>query len=100
YDADGSGGGAAQLIATLANDFNYPPTPGSIASQDIIVLNGSSASGTTLNGTSGNDTLVGGAGNDTLNGNAGNDSLAGNDGNDSLDGGSGADTMNGGLGDD
>ena len=100
YDADGSGGGAALLIATLANDFNYPPSPGSIAAQDIAVLNGTTASGQTLNGTSGNDTLVGGAGNDTINGNAGNDSLVGNAGNDSLDGGSGIDTMDGGLGND
>jgi Ca2+-binding RTX toxin-like protein len=101
YDADGSGGGAAQLIATLAGGDPWnPPVVATLAAQDIMVLNGSSASGTTLNGTSGNDTLVGGAGNDTLNGNAGNDSLVGNGGNDSLDGGSGIDTLNGGLGDD
>jgi Ca2+-binding RTX toxin-like protein len=100
YDADGNGGGAALLIATLANDLNYPATPGSLAAQDIVVLNGSVSSGTTLNGTSGNDTLIGGAGNDTINGNAGNDSLVGNGGDDSLDGGSGADTMDGGQGND
>src|SRR6185436_19846471 len=68
YDADGSGAGASQLIATLQSAQ-------ALAATDIVVANGVSTPNQTLNGTSGNDTLVGGAGNDTINGNAGNDSL-------------------------
>ena len=93
YDADGNGGGAAQLIATLQG------VP-SLAATDIGVVNG--ASGLLLVGTAGNDTLTGSAGNDTLEGLAGNDSLVGNAGDDLFRFGDlaapGIDTVNGGDG--
>jgi serralysin len=88
YDADGSGGGAAQLIATLQG------AP-SLAATDIAIINGSGGGGggSTINGTSGNDTLTGTSGNDTINGFGGNDLfLAGSTG--------GADVINGGAGSD
>jgi Ca2+-binding RTX toxin-like protein len=75
YDADGSGAGAAQLVATLEGR----PV---LAATDIAVVGSAGAPGATIVGT------------------AGNDSLTGTDGNDTLDGGAGTDTMNGGLGND
>lgn len=99
YDADGSGAGAAQLIATVSGS--------AVVATDIAVDNGTApppppppGGGQVIDGTSGNDSLVGGEGNDTISGLAGNDTLIGNAGDDSLDGGSGADSMNGGLGND
>jgi len=88
YDADGSGGGAAQLIATLQG------AP-SLVAADITVINGSGGGGggSTINGTSGNDTLTGTSGNDTLNGLGGNDTLVGSGGTDFYDGGTGFDTL-------
>jgi Ca2+-binding RTX toxin-like protein len=82
YDADGSGAGAAQLIATL---LGAP----AISATDIEVING--GSGLVINGTAGDDSLVGTPGNDSING---------LDGNDTIDGGAGADSMVGGNGDD
>jgi serralysin len=99
YDADGSGAGAAQLIATLQSGA-------ALAATDIAVDNGTAPppppppGGQVINGTAGNDSLVGGSGNDTINGLAGNDTLMGNAGNDSLDGGAGVDSLDGGSGDD
>ncbi len=96
YDADGSGAGAAQLVATLEN----APV---LAATDITVINGSTPAptpGQTLNGTTGNDTLTGGAGNDTINGNAGADLLQGMGGSDSILGAAGWDTLQGGDGND
>src|SRR5204863_9802058 len=90
YDADGSGGGAAQLIATLQG------AP-AISATDIAVLG---PAGQTINGTAGNDVLVGGPGNDTINGLDGNDTLDGGAGNDSLSGGNGNDSLTGGDGND
>ena len=90
YDADGSGGGAAQRIAVIDG------APSLVAS-DIEVVNGSSSGtpGEVINGTSGNDTLTGTAGDDTLNGLGGNDELVGSAGNDFYDGGAGTnDTFN------
>ena len=93
YDADGSGSGAAQLLATVLGNF--------VADTDISVINGSSGGGGgSINGTAGNDSLTGTAGNDTINGNAGNDTLRGLAGDDSLDGGSGTDLLDGGTGND
>jgi len=105
YDADGSGSGASQLIATLQG------APGLLAT-DIAIINGSATpppppppGGQTINGTTGNDNLTGTAGNDTINalagedrleGLAGNDSLSGSTGHDTLLGGDGNDTLNGG----
>ena len=85
YDADGSGAGAAQLIATLGG----APT---LVATDISIINGSGGGGgQVINGTSGNDTLTGTAGNDTINGLGGNDLiLAGSTG--------GTDVINGGAG--
>lgn len=106
YDADGAGGAAAALIATLQG------AP-SLAATDIFAINTNPLVGTNgddwLVGTPGNDTLDGLGGNDTLEGQAGNDTVIGGDGadllqgqngNDSLSGGSGIDTLDGGLGND
>src|SRR3954447_12695179 len=78
YDADGSGPGAAQLIATLEG------AP-SIVASDIYVFGTPTPSPTptptptptpsATNGTEGNDSLTGTAGNDTINGLGGNDTL-------------------------
>jgi len=90
YDADGNGGGAAQLIATLEN------TAG-VSAGDIGIVNGSGGGGggggTTVNGTAGNDTLSGTAGNDTINGLGGNDTILGSTGSDVIDGGAGFDSI-------
>ncbi|HEY5897028.1 MAG TPA: calcium-binding protein, partial [Burkholderiales bacterium] len=92
YDADGSGAGAAQLLATLQT--------GTAVATDIVVDNGSSAppppppAGTNdfISGTNGDDTLIGGAGNDTIYGNSGNDWIESGTGNDTISGGSGQDS--------
>jgi Ca2+-binding RTX toxin-like protein len=89
YDADGSGAGSAQLIATLQG------AP-ALAATDLVVDNGS-ARGQMLNGTAGNDTITGGPGNDTINGFAGDDSLDGAGGADSINGGAGNDYLRGGV---
>jgi len=103
YDADGSGPGAGQLIATLqsgatlvATDITVngtgtpppppPPPPG-----------GPTEGNDSLVGTSGNDTIDGLGGDDTINGLAGNDSLLGSGGADSMIGGDGNDTLNAGF---
>src|SRR6185503_19467428 len=103
YDADGSGPGAGQLIATLqsgatlvatditVNGTGTPPPPpppppgGPTEGNDALV------------GTSGNDTIDGLGGDDTINGLAGNDSLLGSGGADSMIGGDGNDTLNAGF---
>ena len=94
YDADGSGSGAAQLIATLTNGVNVTATdiwafgtPGSSPNQ-------------TINGTDGPDSLTGGPGNDTIHGLAGDDTLDGAGGDDSLASGNGSDLVIGGDGND
>jgi trimeric autotransporter adhesin len=92
FDADGSGAGAAQLIANLQ-------AGAALAATDLAVENGSAPpTGSTITGTAGNDTLTGGAGNDTLIGLAGADSLVGGAGNDWFEGGTGQDRLNGGAG--
>jgi Ca2+-binding RTX toxin-like protein len=92
FDADGSGAGAAQLIANLQ-------AGAALAATDLAVENGSAPpTGSTITGTAGNDTLPGGAGNDTLIGLAGADSLVGGAGNDWFEGGTGQDRLNGGAG--
>jgi Ca2+-binding RTX toxin-like protein len=99
YDADGSGTGAAQLVATLDGAPIFSAT-------DINVINGATPppppppAGTTINGTTGNDNLTGSAGNDTINALAGEDRLDGGGGNDSLSGSTGHDTLLGGDGND
>ena len=75
YDADGNGGGSAQLIATLQG----APTVGAT---DITIINGSGGGGGVIMGTSGNDSLTGTAGNDTIDGGAGADTINGMAGND------------------
>jgi Ca2+-binding RTX toxin-like protein len=85
YDADGSGTGAAQLVATLQG----APT---LAATAIEVVNG--ASGNVINGTSGVDTLADTAENDTINALAGNDTInGGHGGSDVVNGGDGRDTL-------
>lgn len=106
YDADGSGGGAAERIATLHGVR-------ALAATDIAIVNGrfpalhlvGTADNDTLIGGPGDDTLEGMGGNDSLVGGAGADSLLGGDDNDTLDGRDGAglygvDTLSGGAGDD
>jgi Ca2+-binding RTX toxin-like protein len=96
YDADGSGSGASQLIATFTGH------PG-IAATDITVYASASPSPTptpSSTPTEGDDRIVGTNGNDSLVGLGGNDTLVGLAGNDTLDGGTGADSMDGGAGDD
>jgi Ca2+-binding RTX toxin-like protein len=95
YDADGSGGAAAQLIATFQGEGGGAiPT---IAASDLFVVNGS-ASGQAINGTSGDDSIVGTGASDTINGLGGNDTLLGQGGNDRLEGGAGNDSLVGGGG--
>ena len=115
YDADGSGSGSAQLVATLSG------AP-SVSAADITVFDGSAPPPPppppdgSINGTAGDDSLVGTPGNDTINGLGGNDTIQAGEGADSVSGGSGndsmfagmdsnlgdgaADTLDGGLGDD
>src|SRR5207244_9644879 len=65
YDADGSGGSAAQLVATVTGSAT-------IAATDIIVgVTGDEVPGQAFSGTAGNDTLPGSAGNDTMDGGLG-----------------------------
>ena len=93
YDADGNGGGAAQLIAFWSVPSDAPP----LTAADITIINGGGGGGggSTINGTSGNDTLTGTAGNDAINGLGGNDLvLVGSTGGaDVIDGGAGADSI-------
>ena len=91
YDADGSGAGAAVLIATLQSGATLVAT-------DIVAEGGSSGGSGPINGTEGNDTLTGTAGDDTINGLGGDDTLSGLDGDDRLDGGTGNDWLFGYLG--
>src|SRR6185503_18817782 len=96
YDADGSGSGAAQLIATLQSGAT-------LAATDIVVF-GSPINGTAgddfMVGTANPDSMAGGAGNDTLDGGYGNDTLDGGAGNDRVIGREGADWLRGGDGND
>jgi Ca2+-binding RTX toxin-like protein len=96
YDADGSGGGSAQLIATLENG---PVDIPNLLATDIVVV-GSAAGPTPIQGTAGDDSLTGTAGDDVLEGLAGNDTLRGLAGNDTLDAGTGGDELFGGAGND
>ena len=104
YDADGSGSGAAQLIATLQ-------TGATLVATDIAVEGGGGGSPGTIVGTEGDDSLTGTDGNDTIDARGGNDTLDGGFGEDLLLGGAGNDvlidrdsdsndTLDGGLGDD
>ena len=90
YDADGSGSGAAQLIATLQG------APGLVAA-DIAVT---APAPTPTQGTDGDDRLEGSEGNDTIDALAGNDTLLGLAGDDVLMGSSGDDSLIGNLGHD
>jgi Ca2+-binding RTX toxin-like protein len=88
YDADGSGAGARQLIATLQSGATLVAT-------DIVVEGGGGGGPGPIVGTEGNDTLTGTNGDDTIDGRGGNDRLTGMDGNDSLLGGAGNDFLDG-----
>jgi serralysin len=89
YDADGSGAGARQLIATLQSGASLVATD--------IVVEGSGAPG---GGGSGSNTIVGTEGHDSLTGTDGNDTINGLGGNDTLNGMAGSDRLDGGLGND
>ena len=100
YDADGSGAGAAQLVATFAGN----PM---IAATDIQVSGGAESStifGTegddTLSGTPGDDHIEARGGNDLVNGLGGADLLFAGPGNDFVQGDDGNDTIFGGDGND
>ncbi|OAM53242.1 hypothetical protein A7981_07560 [Methylovorus sp. MM2] len=124
YDADGAGGKAAVLFATLlgnkpemlsADDFKLI---GSMADSIISGANTaetwiaaeSIASGYSYNGLGGNDTILGhtsrsgslsgGLGNDSITAGNGGDNLFGNEGNDTLIGGTNNDYLAGGDGND
>jgi Ca2+-binding RTX toxin-like protein len=86
YDADGSGAGAAHLIATLQGNP-------ALAATDIAVI----GSGSTIQGTEGDDSLTGTPGSDTIDGRAGNDTIDGAGGSDLLIGGAGNDSVAGGI---
>lgn len=97
-------------------NYGYTPKPGSEgktdtfqytiqdtigSNQDTAVLSiAIQSTGTTINGTTGNDTKAGGLGNDTLNGGDGNDVLWGGDGNDIVNGDANNDRIYGGAGND
>lgn len=117
YDADGSGTGAAQLIATLQGAPSIAATDIAVISSGPTPIVGTAGNdwinGTpghdTVQGLGGNDVLSGAGGDDRLEGGSGNDTLVGSDGSDMLIGGDGADVLNGeggvdtldgGLGDD
>jgi Ca2+-binding RTX toxin-like protein len=91
YDADGSGGAAAQQVAS----FNWGTY---VQATDIHVGFDEASSG--IRGTSGNDTISGTAGDDVIDGLAGNDFLSGLAGNDLIFGGLGHDALNGHAGND
>ena len=115
YDADGSGTGAAQLIATLQSGATLvatdivvqggdTPPPGPTEGDDHLV---GTPGDDTIDGLGGNDLIEGLGGNDTLIGGPGQDHLVGGDGNDFLDGlddddppTEEADLLEGGLGND
>jgi len=90
FDPDGSGAGAADVLAT----FQGAPA---LVATDITVDNGT---GQTANGTAANDSLTGTEGNDSISGLAGSDTINALGGDDTLDGGAGIDALNGGLGND
>src|SRR6185503_14652715 len=105
YDADGSGAGAAQLIATLTNANQTGAALLTVT--DIAVIDSRSAPAGTagddwMAGVDGyvNDSFSGGAGNDRFDGREGADTISGGIGNDTLDGGDGADLVTGGDGND
>lgn len=108
-------------FAVTGNDLK-PPQCAAIWVTNLIVLSGTSATGTggndlilgnaldnSINGADGDDCILGGAGNDNLRGGSGddvvlggpgNDWLRGEAGNDALYGQDGNDTLNGGAGTD
>ncbi|MEZ0231265.1 MAG: hypothetical protein ACAH12_00370 [Methylophilaceae bacterium] len=126
YDADGAGGKAAVLFATLLG--NKPETLsaadfeliGSMAGADPIISGANTAetwiatesiaSHYSYNGLSGNDTIIGhtsisgslsgGLGNDNITAGNSGDNLFGNEGNDTLIGGTNNDYLAGGEGND
>lgn len=85
YDADGSGSGAAQLIATLQG------AP-ALTATGIAAYGEGGTTPPPGGATNGDDSLVGTPGNDTIDGLAGDDLLIGGDGVDTVIGGAGTDT--------
>jgi Ca2+-binding RTX toxin-like protein len=89
FDPDGSGSGSARHLATLQTGAN-------VVAMDIVIENGTTPGGGTINGTEGNDSLTGTPGGDTINGLGGHDTINGAGGSDSLNGGTGNDLVIGG----
>jgi Ca2+-binding RTX toxin-like protein len=89
YDADGSGAGAAQRIATLEGAPALQATD--------IAVTGDGGMGGDFEGTEGNDTITGTLGSDRIDGRGGDDSIDGSEGSDSLIGGTGNDTLSSGF---
>ncbi|MDH4560367.1 peroxidase family protein, partial [Pseudomonas sp. BN411] len=98
--------GAAQLgqllrvVASFTDDGGTAESVASAATTAVGTLIVGTAGDDVLNGTAGIDEIQGLAGNDTLNGLAGADVLIGGDGDDTLNGGLGVDTLIGGTGND
>ncbi len=113
-DGNSTAGGGTSVapkgpIGDEAASFDYTLTESDTNVSTSATVDIYHVSGTTLNGTTGDDILVGastndtlyaGAGNDSLLGGAGNDVLYGEAGNDLLKGESGNDTLYGGVGND
>lgn len=102
--------GVTTLILTDASNASLITTDVNVSSGQLLVIDGSTASGFNFNGAAetdgkfsvvggaGADSIIGGYGADTLLGGAGADSIVGGYGADTLFGGAGIDTMTGGEG--
>jgi Ca2+-binding RTX toxin-like protein len=71
--------------------FDYTVSDGTLSATGHVTV--TDVSGTTLNGTAGNDIFIAKSGGSTMNGGGGNDVFIGNTGADTMNGGSGNDTF-------
>ncbi len=76
---------------TSGGSFDYTLSDGTLTSTGHVTV--TDVSGSTLNGTAGNDIFIAKAGGSTMNGNGGNDVFIGNTGADIMNGGGGSDTF-------
>ncbi len=76
---------------TSGGSFDYAVSDGTLSATGHTTV--TDVSGSTLNGTAGNDILIAKAGGSTMNGNGGNDVFIGNTGADIMTGGNGSDTF-------
>ncbi|MDP2850873.1 MAG: DUF4114 domain-containing protein [Sulfuricurvum sp.] len=88
------------INGTREIQFSGIDDQGNESNFNVIEYTITAPTGSTLNGSSGNDTMNGTEGDDTIYGNNGNDTLNGDNGNDILVGGSGSDKLFGGFGND